>query len=288
LTVGGTTLTACPDASEIHFTGKERDPESGLDYFGARYYESAMARWLKADWSEGPATVPYASFGDPQSLNLYVYAGNNPLTGRDADGHDPWDLINPLVSYFSAHPAAAARTQNVISGIDRGVQKAQRVAAAHPRTVGAIKGGAKMIAGAATVGASVTTEVGTGGLASVPVMFGLMGGAGLFVQGFMDVMEAATNTDVSAGDKALNAVSNPAGLLTTAVTGNLDSGAKAAAIGDAAVTLGSAGDILEGSKVEVGLKVVALSAQSLSAGEQAVQEASHESNRPAPEIKPEN
>jgi RHS repeat-associated protein len=87
LTVGGTTLTACPDASEIHFTGKERDPESGLDYFGARYYSSGMARWLKADWSEGPSTVPYATFSDPQSLNLYMYVGDNPLIGRDPNGH---------------------------------------------------------------------------------------------------------------------------------------------------------------------------------------------------------
>ena len=33
-------------------TGKERDSESGLDYFGARYYASSMGRWISADWAQ--------------------------------------------------------------------------------------------------------------------------------------------------------------------------------------------------------------------------------------------
>jgi RHS repeat-associated protein len=69
------------------FTGKERDQESGLDYFGARYYGSSMGRWMSPDWSSIPVGVPYASLSDPQSLNLYAYVGNNPLSHRDGDGH---------------------------------------------------------------------------------------------------------------------------------------------------------------------------------------------------------
>jgi len=69
------------------FTGKERDPESGLDYFGARYYGNALGRFLTPDWAAKPVTVPYAHFGDPQSLNLYGYVRNLPTTGFDADGH---------------------------------------------------------------------------------------------------------------------------------------------------------------------------------------------------------
>lgn len=72
-------------------TGKERDAESGLDYFGARYYASTMGRWLSPDWSEKPTAVPYADFAHPQSLNLYQYEGNNPLANADKDGHCyPW------------------------------------------------------------------------------------------------------------------------------------------------------------------------------------------------------
>jgi len=79
-------------ASAVRFprsrsTGKERDAESGNDYFGARYYASPMGRWLSPDWSAKEEPVPYAKLDDPQSLNLYTYVRNNPLTRADADGH---------------------------------------------------------------------------------------------------------------------------------------------------------------------------------------------------------
>jgi len=70
------------------FTGKERDSESGLDNFGARYDASSMGRFMTPDWAAKPEDVPYASFGNPQSLNLYAYALNNPLKLVDTDGHD--------------------------------------------------------------------------------------------------------------------------------------------------------------------------------------------------------
>ncbi len=77
-----------PDASEtIKFTRKERDPETGLDFFEARYFSSAQGRFTSPDWSENPEPVPYADLRDPQSLNLYTYGRNNPLKNRDIDGH---------------------------------------------------------------------------------------------------------------------------------------------------------------------------------------------------------
>jgi RHS repeat-associated protein len=79
--------TDAADATEHHFTGKERDAESGNDYFGARYYASSMGRFMSPDWSAKISPVPYAKLGDPQSLNLYAYVGNNPLSRADADGH---------------------------------------------------------------------------------------------------------------------------------------------------------------------------------------------------------
>jgi RHS repeat-associated protein len=69
------------------FTGKERDTESGLDMFGARYYGSGLGRFMTPDWAAKPIDVPYANFGNPQSLNLYSYVVNNPTTTRDPDGH---------------------------------------------------------------------------------------------------------------------------------------------------------------------------------------------------------
>jgi RHS repeat-associated protein len=72
------------------FTGKERDNESGLDYFGARYYASSMGRWMSPDWSAKAEPVPYAKLDDPQSLNLYAYVHNNPVVKSDPDGHFEW------------------------------------------------------------------------------------------------------------------------------------------------------------------------------------------------------
>jgi RHS repeat-associated protein len=77
------------DAVSHKFTGKERDSESGLDDFGARYFASTQGRFLSPDWAARPTAVPYAVFGDPQSLNLYTYVRNDPVTQADADGHDP-------------------------------------------------------------------------------------------------------------------------------------------------------------------------------------------------------
>lgn len=63
------------------FTGKERDSETGLDYFGARYYHSAMGRFTGADpLMAGGVTI------EPQSWNRYVYVTNNPLNYIDPDG----------------------------------------------------------------------------------------------------------------------------------------------------------------------------------------------------------
>jgi len=76
----------------MHYTGKPRDTETNLDYFGARYYNSTMARWMSPDWDFKPVTVPYASFGNPQSLNLYGYVTDNPTSRQDGDGHLVWAI----------------------------------------------------------------------------------------------------------------------------------------------------------------------------------------------------
>ena len=75
------------DSVAQKFTGKERDAESGLDYFGARYYGSALGRFTSPDYSSDPDPVPYADLYDPQTLNLYAYVRNNPLKLTDPNGH---------------------------------------------------------------------------------------------------------------------------------------------------------------------------------------------------------
>jgi RHS repeat-associated protein len=62
-------------------TGKERDAESGNDYFEARYYSSSMGRFMSPDdfWQD-------TNLADPQSLNKYAYSRNNPLRYIDPTG----------------------------------------------------------------------------------------------------------------------------------------------------------------------------------------------------------
>jgi RHS repeat-associated protein len=62
-------------------TGKERDSESGLDNFGARYDSSSLGRFMRPDPQNAGASPE-----EPQSWNAYAYAGNNPLNNTDPDG----------------------------------------------------------------------------------------------------------------------------------------------------------------------------------------------------------
>ncbi len=77
------TGTAVGEVSPLHFTGKERDSESGLDNFEARYFSSQMGRMMSPDPENYGANPLY-----PQSWNMYSYAMNNPLSFTDPFGLD--------------------------------------------------------------------------------------------------------------------------------------------------------------------------------------------------------
>jgi RHS repeat-associated protein len=97
----GAELDTQATAMHYKFTGKERDQESGLDYFGARYYSSVIGRFSSPD--DGRDQSP----GDPQSWNLYSYVRNNPLSDVDPDGHLD----------CSSGGAAPAATNAVLNGV---------------------------------------------------------------------------------------------------------------------------------------------------------------------------
>ena len=67
------------------FTGKERDGETGLDYFGARYYWAAGGRW----WSVDPLS------DDHPEITAYHYTFNNPLRYIDPIGLDSLKVSLP-------------------------------------------------------------------------------------------------------------------------------------------------------------------------------------------------
>jgi RHS repeat-associated protein len=70
------------DGLKQKFTGKERDAESGMDYFLARYYSSAQGRFTSLD----PVALTVGRLTDPQQINLYAYTRNNPLAFIDPTG----------------------------------------------------------------------------------------------------------------------------------------------------------------------------------------------------------
>jgi RHS repeat-associated protein len=72
------------------FIGKQHDPETSLHYFGARYYDGSLGRFLSVD----PALFngrPDSAVKQPQRFNIYIYGLNNPYRFRDSDGRDPID-----------------------------------------------------------------------------------------------------------------------------------------------------------------------------------------------------
>lgn len=107
-------------------TWSPNGPETGLDYFGARYFSSAQGRWASPD-------RPFADqyFHDPQSWNLYAYARNNPLRFVDDNGEGVKELLFGMFN---------ATSTNAVGGIGRArtsdsdVRLGQRVGDAICRT----------------------------------------------------------------------------------------------------------------------------------------------------------
>jgi len=70
-------------SEKYKYTGKEKDI-TGLYYFGARYYDPTIGRFITRDPVKG-------NIMNPQTLNPYVYCLNNPMKYIDLDGESPWD-----------------------------------------------------------------------------------------------------------------------------------------------------------------------------------------------------
>jgi RHS repeat-associated protein len=81
---GGEIAVSGTDSNNYKFTGKERDTESGLDNFGARYNASSVGRFMSPDPSKNLVLRAI----NPQRWNQYTYAINNPINYVDNDGRD--------------------------------------------------------------------------------------------------------------------------------------------------------------------------------------------------------
>jgi len=96
----------------LKFSGKQRDPESELDYFGARYYDRSLYRFLSVD----PRTNQCLHVLEPQLWNLYGYCKMNPISYIDPDGRDVIPVILPGVGGAAFHTYLDSAFATVVAG----------------------------------------------------------------------------------------------------------------------------------------------------------------------------
>jgi RHS repeat-associated protein len=84
------------------FNGKELDKETGLGYYGARYYQNRLSTWLSVD--------PLAT--DPAQIDKspYAFTWNNPVNLIDPDGRCPWCIVIAIAAFLTAPNVAVAPT----------------------------------------------------------------------------------------------------------------------------------------------------------------------------------
>ena len=83
-----------PTPETRRFGGQELDAETQLNYFGARLYLSQTGRFTRSD------DPGYGNLFDPQSMNVYAYAHNNPLRWVDPTGHLDCDIQSQDPEHF--------------------------------------------------------------------------------------------------------------------------------------------------------------------------------------------
>ena len=183
------------DGIKQKFTGKERDAESGLDYFGARYYGSALGRFTSPD--------PLLSSGhprNPQSWNRYAYVGNNPKKYIDPTGL--YFFTNTCGKSDQACNAAFAQTQSNVRSAYAAADAAYKAAvksgdtagaAALKRTLDGLGAEGQKNAGGQTVNISVNLGIDAPGTTS-------------FAKGSTSVINLVLNPGMSNGDQQAQAV----------------------------------------------------------------------------------
>ncbi len=239
---GNTRLTNYSDATETinyQFTGKEQDDESKFHYFGARYYQSELGRFLSVDLSE-QVMSPAALLENPQALNPYSYALNQPGNMVDPDGNFAFvpilvalvpmlfisenlekpmkDIVDHVLDYTPLPSALKGSGKAITKGVKKtvGLKSKQLVNAANKnikKTLGKSNGllnprqANNFRQGANTVAASVKSGTDKAGRAAIKTaeVFGIDSPA--------EQLALSKSNDFRRQAEASDAVNNQAGML---------------------------------------------------------------------------
>ena len=115
---GDRRINSGTDVSKREYIGEMYDAESGLNYLNARYYQSSRGQFLSQDpvfWENGQTDTGKFVLTNPQLLNSYSYAADNPIVGKDADGKLVELISRPvggMGGYFGAHSFVAVIPEN--------------------------------------------------------------------------------------------------------------------------------------------------------------------------------
>jgi RHS repeat-associated protein len=223
------------DTTPQRFTAKERDPESNLDYFGARYYSGAQGRFTSADRTDNDLDE-----ADPQKWNRYAYVQNRPLNHVDPNGESA-TVIGAVGGFLGVGAVSLGSQLLKGKGVDWG-----RVG------TDALAGGA----GGALAGSVIDT---CGGSALVIVGAGMVGGT---TTGFVGrgLQGQETTPEQGAQDAAVGGATALAGVAVAKGAGALTGAARSGpsvqqnkAVGDA--LRDEVADALEGAGREVKTEV---------------------------------
>jgi RHS repeat-associated protein len=182
------------------FSAKERDPETGLSYFGSRYYSSDLSIWLSVD----PMSDKYAS------LSPYTYCANNPVKLVDPDGEEVDDNLDKWkynkttgeLSWYSNTGGSChqiiVETENTLLGerasrtieFDGAIGRMFKFSVFGEMADGLIKGICDIKNGIETFGAGLTIGVATEGAGTAAAASICFFGAGQASNGLKEVAEA--------------------------------------------------------------------------------------------------
>ncbi len=211
------------DVAWHYFTGQRLDDETGLYYFGARYYDPSLGRFITPD------SIVQSPGGNPQTFNRYSYAGNNPVNNIDPSGHS-W-----FSKFWKAAVTAIVGTVLIIAsaGTLAPVVGTYWAGVATGAMVGATIGGTFAAATGGNIGMGLLTGAVGGGLFA-----GLAPGLGAFSDGiFRGISLGGAAGPLTSG---MSMASNfTAGFLGGAVSGAAIAGVNGTDVGNGALMGGA-------------------------------------------------